>query len=270
MKIVDYVANEKNILRQKIASFKRAPKLLIIQANEDAASDSYIRGKIKDGGEIGVKVDLLKLPSSISELDLIKKISAANEDASIDGIIVQMPIAKHINEEHIKQAVNPLKDVDGFHPLTKFLPCTPQGIIDYLLAEKIEIRSQNAVVIGRSNIVGRPMAKLLVELDANVVTLHSKTSQEDMNFYLAHADIIVVAVGRPSFLKNQILKKSAVVIDVGINRVDGVLVGDVYPNLDVRLQTPVPKGVGLLTRLRLQKNLVEAYITNKKDQPSKI
>lgn len=265
MNIIDYVEHEKQTLKSKIEVFKRKPILLIIQANDDPASDAYIRGKIKDGTEIGVDVRHLKLDPSIDEASLLATIDNANKDPLIDGIIVQMPLGKHINEENIKLAVCPTKDVDGFHPLTKFSPCTPQGIIDYLLSENIEIRGRNAVVIGRSNIVGKPMAKLLLNLDANVTVLHSKTREEDMNFYLAHADIIVVAVGRPYFIKDQALKASAVLIDVGINRVDGKLVGDIYPNLNVRLQTPVPKGVGLLTRLRLQKNLVEAYLQKQED-----
>jgi methylenetetrahydrofolate dehydrogenase (NADP+)/methenyltetrahydrofolate cyclohydrolase len=260
MNIVDYVEQEKQTLKEQIKGFPRKPVLLIIQANDDPASDAYIRGKIKDGTEIGVEVRLLKLAPNVSQKDLLSEIKRANQDTQIDGIIVQMPLAKHIDEEVIKHAVCPSKDVDGFHPLTKFSPCTPQGIIDYLVFEQVELRGKNAVVIGRSNIVGKPMAKLLLEHDANVTVLHSKTSKDDMDFYLAHADIIVVAVGRPYFIKDQTLKKDAVVIDVGINRVDGVLVGDAYPHLNVRLQTPVPKGVGLLTRLRLQKNLVEAYV----------
>lgn len=259
MNIIEYVNSQKELLRKEVSNLKRPPVLLIIQVNDDPASHAYIRGKIKDGEEIGVVVRLLKLDKETSEEKLIAAIESANSDDRIDGVIVQMPLPRHIDEEKIKLVVNPLKDVDGFHPLTSFKPCTPQGIIDYLLSEKIEFEGKNAVVIGRSNIVGRPMGKLLLDLSANVTTLHSKTSLEDMAFYLGHADIIVVAVGKPYFLKNQILKKDAVIVDVGINRLDDKLVGDVYPDRPVRLQTPVPKGVGLLTRLRLQKNLVEAY-----------
>lgn len=259
MNIIEYVNFEKHKLHLLVETLDPKPCLLIMQVNDDPASDSYIRGKIKDGTEIGVKVIHLKFDPSIREEALVKEIEKANHDASIHGIIVQMPLPKHINEEVIKLAVNPLKDVDGFHPLTHFQPCTPQGIIDYLLFENIEFSGKNAVVIGRSNIVGKPVAKLLLELNANVTQLHSKTSKEDLAFYLAHADIIVVAVGKPYFIKDQVLKPSAVIVDVGINQVDHQLVGDVYPNLNVRLQTPVPKGVGLLTRLRLQKNLIKAY-----------
>lgn len=265
MNIIEYVKQEKDRLKEQVSGFSPKPNLLIIQVNDDPASDSYIRGKIKDGQEIGVNVTHLKLGATISEKDLIEAINKANNDSTIHGIIVQMPLPPQIEEEAIKLAVSPLKDVDGFHPLTKFKPCTPQGIIDYLMSENIAIAGKNAVVIGRSNIVGRPMSKLLLDLSANVTTLHSKTNRNDMDFYLAHADIIVVAVGRPYFIKDHQLKKDAVLVDVGINRLGDGIVGDAYPNLDIRLQTPVPKGVGLLTRLRLQKNLIEAYlnITNK-------
>ena len=265
MNIIEYVNLEKSRLNQEVKTFSRPPHLLIIQVNDDPASDAYIKGKMKDGEEIGVNVSHLKLNPLTSEETLIKEICLANGDKSIDGIIVQMPLPHHIQEEAIKLAVSPQKDVDGFHPLTTFKPCTPQGIIDYLLSEKVEISGKNAVVIGRSNIVGKPMAKLLLELNANVTQLHSKTTKEDMAFYLSHADIIVVAVGRPCFIKDQRLKETAVIVDVGINRVGDKLVGDVYPNLNVRLQTPVPKGVGLLTRLRLQKNLIEAYLEAHKE-----
>ena len=151
------------------------------------------------------------------------------------------------------------KDIDGFHPLSKLNPCTPMGIIDYLKHENIEIEGKNALVIGRSNIVGKPMAKLLLNNNATVTVAHSRTPKEELDKYLANADIIVVAVGRKYFIDNQKMKKIAVIVDVGINRVDGVLYGDVRPGQDVYLQTPVPGGVGLLTRLRLLKNLMEAY-----------
>ena len=170
-----------------------------------------------------------------------------------------MPLPKQISEDKIKLAVSPKKDVDGFHPLSSFIACTPKGILNYLKSEKVEFVSKNAVVVGRSNIVGRPMAKLLLDESANVTVIHSKTSQEDKIKYLSNADIVVVAVGRKWFLDHSYnLKKDAVLVDVGINRVDGKLYGDIEPNMDVKLQTPVPGGVGLLTRLALLENLIEA------------
>ncbi len=263
MTVKEYVQSEKNRLANLIKEKNLSPTLVIIQVNDDPASASYIRGKIKDAAEIGAKTIHDKLPEDISQAELIKIIQKYNDDSSVHGIIVQMPLPKQINEEAVKLAVNPKKDVDGFHPLSTFSPCTPKGIIKYLKAEKIDIQSKNAVIIGRSNIVGKPMAKLLLKENANTTILHSKTKREDMEFYLAHADIVVVAVGKRYFLDHSFkLKEDAVLIDVGINRHDGALCGDIEPDLNVRLQTPVPGGVGLLTRISLMDNLLEATVEN--------
>lgn len=259
MDIKQFVAQEKLILKSKVEGLKIRPSLLIIQVNDDPASASYIKGKLKDAAEVGFNAKHLKLDESTTTVQLLSEIIKANDDPLIHGIIVQLPLPKHINEEQIKLAVIPSKDVDGFHPLTHFTPCTPGGIIDFLRANNTVFVGKNALVIGRSNIVGKPMARLLLDQNATVTVAHSKTSKEQLDKLLLDADIIIAAVGRPNFIKDQQLKKSAIIIDVGINRVDNVLVGDVYPNLDVTLQTPVPGGVGLLTRLKLIKNLWEAY-----------
>lgn len=267
MEIKEYVIKKKEQLQEEIGSLKIKPTLIIIQVNDDPASDAYVRGKLKDGAEVGANVVLDKQLPNITEEKLIKLIDKYNNDNNVHGLIVQMPLPKHINENNIKLAVNPEKDVDGFHPLTKFKPCTPKGIVDYLKAEGVIIQGKNAAIIGRSNIVGKPMQKLLLDENANVTQMHSKTSREDMEFYLAHADIIVVAVGHKYFLNHSFkLKESVVVVDVGINRDENGLKGDCEPNLNVRLQTPVPGGVGLLTRLSLLTNLLEAYygIQNRK------
>ncbi|MBQ9457440.1 MAG: bifunctional 5,10-methylenetetrahydrofolate dehydrogenase/5,10-methenyltetrahydrofolate cyclohydrolase [Bacilli bacterium] len=260
MTIKEFVAAQKGILAQEVASLENPPTLLIIQANENPASDAYIRGKIKDAGEIGANAILRRFPVDISEAELIAEIEKANCDDEIDGIIVQLPLPPHISEAHIKFAVNPKKDVDGFHPLTSFDPCTPKGIIDYLSAEGFPFQGANAVVLGRSEIVGKPMAKMLLKKNCNVTVLHSKTTQEDKAFYLAHADLIVVAIGRLGYLNESFAyKPSAVIVDIGINRgEDGKLHGDAVPGLPVALQTPVPGGVGLLTRLALISNLLLA------------
>lgn len=265
MEIKEYVAARKSALREEIAGFAKKPKLAIIQANENPASDAYIRGKVKDALEIGAEPLHLKFPPTISEEDLLAEIRKCNDDPTIDGLIVQLPLPSHISEEKVKFEVSPVKDVDGFHPLTTFDPCTPKGIIDYLTAEDFSFSGANAVVIGRSNIVGKPMAKMLLKKNCNVTVLHSKTSEQDKAFYIGHADIIVIAIGKEAFLDNRFAyKESAAIVDVGINRgEDGKLHGDAAPNLPVRLQTPVPGGVGLLTRLALMENLVIAY-RNKK------
>lgn len=260
MIIKDYVAKRKIELKEEISKLNEKPCLVIIQVNNDPASDAYVRGKLKDGAEVGANVILDKQQPTISQDDLIKLINKYNNDPKVHGLIVQMPLPKHINENIIKLSVNPKKDVDGFHPMSTFSPCTPKGIIDYLKSENVEILGKNAVVIGRSNIVGKPMQILLRNESANVTQLHSKTTRSDMEFYLAHADIIVVAVGHQHFLDHTYkLKESAVVVDVGINRDESGLHGDAEPNLKVKLQTPVPGGVGLLTRLTLLVNLLEAY-----------
>ena len=258
--IKEYVAIRKEKIRERVGKYSSTPSFTIIQVNDDPASDSYIRGKIKDATEVGIETNLLKLPVSTTEAELFRIIDQINDDDAVHGLIVQMPLPRHINEEEVKIRINPKKDIDGFHPLSKMDPCTPKGIMNFLITMGVNLSGANAVVIGRSNIVGKPMAKLLLRSNANTTILHSKTSEKDMKFYLRHADIVVVAVGKSSFLNaNYKLKKSAVLLDVGINRTDAGLTGDIEPNLDVRIQTPVPGGVGLITRLTLLENLLEAY-----------
>lgn len=260
MIIKEYVKNKKQELALKISSLANPPKLVIIQVNQDEASCTYVKGKIKDLTSINASFSHINLPLDISENELIDIINQYNEDDTVDGILVQMPLPKGISEDNIKKAVTPLKDVDGFHPLSMYYPCTPKGIIDYLKYENVQFEGKNAVVIGRSNIVGKPVAKMLLDLNCNVTILHSRTKEEDMNNYLRNADIIVVAVGKKHLISNQQLKHTAVLVDVGINRIDGKLYGDAAPNLDVALQTPVPGGVGLLTRLAMLENLYECYL----------
>ena len=257
MTIKEYVKAKKAEIRDLVLSMPRKPKLVIVQINEDEASYAYIRGKLKDAADLGIEAELIKLPLETSQEELLKKIDELNHNDSVDGFIVQMPLPRQINEETVKLAIAPEKDVDGFHPLSKLDPCTPRGIMNYLNAENIKIQGKNAVVIGRSNIVGKPMAKLLLAANANVTVLHSKTSFEDMKNYIANADIIVIAIGKAGFLDEKFsYKPDAILVDVGINRLEDGLHGDAIPNLPVGLQTPVPGGVGLLTRLALYENLL--------------
>ena len=260
MTIKEYVAAEKARLAQEITLLPKKPHLVIIQANDSPASSAYVRGKMKDCEEIGALSTLCLLPPTVSEEELLSKIEEFNQDPNVDGLIVQLPLPKQISEAKVKLAVNPKKDVDGFHPLTTFAPCTPKGIVDYLESEGFTFMGKNAVVLGRSEIVGKPMAKMLLARSCNVTVLHSKTTEEDKAFYLGHADLIVVAIGRLGFLDGRFsYKKEACIVDVGINRgEDGKLHGDAIPGLPVALQTPVPGGVGLLTRLALMKNLLIA------------
>ncbi|MCD8204692.1 MAG: bifunctional 5,10-methylenetetrahydrofolate dehydrogenase/5,10-methenyltetrahydrofolate cyclohydrolase [Coprobacillus sp.] len=260
MEITEYVKQEKERIREEVSGLRVAPYFTIIQVNEDEGSNIYIAGKIKDAQELGINVQHMKCPLDMREEDLLRLINDLNHNKDVHGIIVQLPLPPQINPAHVKCAIDPAKDIDGFNPLSHFTPCTPRGILDYLKEEEIEIDGKNCVVIGRSDIVGKPMAKVLLNENGNVTTLHSHTSKEDMKKYVAMADIIVIAIGHKHFLDDSFtFKESAVIVDVGITREDGKLHGDSLPGLPVRLQTPVPKGVGLLTRLSLMKNLMEAY-----------
>lgn len=265
MTIKEYVQARKEEIRHEVLPLKIKPHLAIVQLNEDPASNAYVKGKLKDAAELGVIAELIKLPEATSEEALLKLIDKLNKNAEIDGFIVQMPLPKHIDEEKIKLAIAPEKDVDGFHPLSYLNPCTPQGIINYLHHENINLVGKNALVMGRSNIVGKPMAHLLLKEHCNVTVVHSRTTKEDMHRYVANADIIVIAIGRQHYLDESYeYKKDAVIIDVGISRDENGLHGDAVPNLPVKLQTPVPGGVGLLTRLALYENLLKIYEKNHK------
>ena len=260
MTIKEYVAFRKSEIKEYIAGLELKPHLVIIQVNEDVASNAYVKGKLKDANELGIIAELIKLPLDTQEKDLLELIDSLNNNDDVDGFIVQMPLPKQIDEEKVKEAISPAKDVDGFHPLSVLNPCTPQGIIDYLHFEKVDFVGKNALVIGRSNIVGKPMAKLLLKEHCNVTVVHSRTSKEDMHFYVKHADIVVIAIGRQGYLDNTYeYKDNAIIVDVGISRDETGLHGDALPNLPVKLQTPVPGGVGLLTRLSLLENLIRIY-----------
>ena len=260
MTIKEYVAKRKEEIKRDVLALKVKPHLVIVQVNEDAGSNAYVKGKLKDAAELGVIAELIKLPVETSEHALLKLIDDLNKNPEIDGFIVQMPLPKQINEEKVKLAISPEKDVDGFHPLSSLNPCTPQGIINYLHAENINLVGKNALVMGRSNIVGKPMAHLLLKEHCNVTVVHSRTTKEDMHKYVANADVIVIAIGRMHYLDETYeYKKDAIIVDVGISRDENGLHGDAIPNLPVKLQTPVPGGVGLLTRLALYENLLEIY-----------
>ena len=259
----EFVVARKEEIKNLVLGMKKVPCIGIVQLNEDAASNAYVKGKLKDAAELGINAELIKLPIETSEEELLKVIDRLNKDNVHDGFIVQMPLPKQINEDTVKLAVDPKKDVDGFHPLSSLAPCTPKGIMNYLKHENVQFLGKNAVVIGRSNIVGKPMAKLLLKESCNVTVLHSKTSPEDMARYIENADIIVVAIGKAGFLDNRFkYKDSAIVVDVGISRDETGLHGDAIPGLPVKLQTPVPGGVGLLTRLALYENLLEIVSKN--------
>lgn len=255
--IKEYVADKKERIKQELAG--KHIKMAIIQLGHIPASDRYVRNKIKDCEEVGIVCDLIGLPDTVSEKDILELMDSLNKDETLTGYLVQLPLPKHISEEKIKLAIAPEKDIDGFHPLSKTVAATPLGIYNYLKDMNYPFQGKNAVVIGRSNIVGKPMAQLLLKESMNVTVLHSKTLDADKRFYLANADLIVVATGHMHTLTTDyLLKPTAIVIDVGINvKEDGKLCGDCDKELPVSFQSPVPGGCGLLTRLSVIDNLIE-------------
>lgn len=262
-----------------IASGKRAPHLAAILVGENGASKAYVNSKVKDCKEVGFGSTLVKFPEMISEAELLDSIQKLNENPEVDGFIVQLPLPKGMDQEKIINAIDPKKDVDGFHPenfgrmaleMEAFLPATPYGIMELLGRYNIDTRGKNCVVIGRSRIVGRPMSILMSSKgnpgDATVTLVHSHT--ENIEEYTQKADIIIVALGTPKYLKGDMIKDGAVIVDVGITRVDDDsekgyhLEGDVdFESCEPKASwiTPVPGGVGPMTRAMLMKNTLLAY-----------
>lgn len=255
--IKEYTQNKKLALKESLADTNL--KAVIVQVGNVEASNRYVRNKIKDLEEVGIVAELLKFPEDISEEALLAQIHQLNIDDSVTGYLVQLPLPKHISEEKINLAITPSKDIDGFHPLSKTVAATPLGVYTYLKDMNYEFSGKNAVIIGRSNIVGKPMHKLLLDANMNVTILHTKTSEEDKRFYLEHADLIVVAAGKHGVVNNSYkLKETAVVMDIGINfDENGKLIGDCEKDLSVAFQSPVPSGCGLLTRLAVIENLIK-------------
>ena len=257
--IKEYVTEKKETLKQEVLSCKSKLKLVVVRVGDDPASVRYTNNKIKDCLEVGITAELLKFPEDISEDDLMRQLHYLNIDDSVTGYLVQLPLPKHISEEKVNLAIDPTKDLDGFHPLSKTVAATPLGVYNYLKAMNYNFSGKNAVIIGRSNIVGKPMHKLLLDANMNVIMLHTRTTEEDKRFYLEHADLIIVAAGRAGILNHSYkLKETAVVMDVGINfNEEGKLIGDCEKDLPATFQSPVPGGCGLLTRLAVIENLIE-------------
>jgi methylenetetrahydrofolate dehydrogenase (NADP+)/methenyltetrahydrofolate cyclohydrolase len=255
--IKEYTEAKKLALKEELKDNKL--KAVIIQVGNVEASNRYVRNKIKDLEEVGIKTELIKLQDGTTEEQLLGIMESLNKDPEVTGYLVQLPLPKHISEEKVNLAIDPSKDLDGFHPESKTVAATPLGVYTYLKDMNYEFSGKNAVIIGRSHIVGRPMHKLLLDANMNVTILHTKTSEEDKRFYLEHADLIVVAAGKAGVLnKSYKLKESAVVMDVGINfNEEGKLIGDCEKDLPVAFQSPVPGGCGLLTRLAVIENLIK-------------
>lgn len=277
---------------QFVAEYEVKPCLAAVRVGDDAASAVYVRNKIRACEEVGIRSEHHALPATTTAIELIDLIASLNNRGDVDGILVQLPLPAEIEEARIIEAIAPEKDVDGFHPVSigrlsmgrpTFVPCTPAGIIELLDRSRIPIAGANACVVGRSQIVGRPMAQLLLQRDATVTICHSRT--RDLAAVTRQADLLVVAIGRPGFIGREHIKPGATVIDVGMNKVTDeatarrlfgdeaekrleviskhgyTLVGDVNPAEADEIagrRTPVPGGVGLLTVAMLMRNTVKA------------
>ena len=264
----------KEEMREQVAAlsaqYGRKPCLDVIIVGENPASMSYVRSKIKATEYCGFDGELIQLPETVSQEELLRIIGERNENDHVDGILVQLPLPKHIDEQAVIEAISPEKDVDGFHPTTvaklwldqkTIVPCTPMGVMALLEQSGTPLQGRHAVVVGRSNIVGKPVAKLLLDKNCTVTIAHSRTA--DLAATCREADILVVAVGRPQMITADMVKPGATVIDVGINRIaDGRLVGDVdYESVApiAGAITPVPGGVGPMTITMLMRNTIECY-----------
>ena len=266
-------------LKKKVTELKSTynavPGLTVILVGEDPPSKIYVRNKEKSANEVGINSEVIKYPENVEEKVLLNKIIELNNNNNVSGILVQLPLPKHIDKRKVIATMNPRKDVDGFHPMNvgnlssgydSSIPCTPLGC--YLLIKKIEknLNGKHAVIIGRSNLNGKPMIQLLLKENCTVTITHSKT--KDLRAECSRADIIIAAVGRPKLVKGDWVKKGAIVIDVGINKTDSGLVGDVdFDEVSkvAKAITPVPGGVGPMTIACLLNNTVECF---KKSQPN--
>lgn len=253
----------------RLKSLGIQPALAVILVGEDKASQTYVNSKEKACNACEIRSIMHRLPATTSESELLALVDVLNLDDSIDGILVQLPLPAHISEQKVIKAISPLKDVDGFHAINTgnlvsgidgFVPCTPLGIMRMFSEYSIDLTGKVACVIGRSNIVGKPMINLLLNANATVIATHSKT--KNLNMITMQADIVVAAIGKPKFVKSDMIKEGAVVIDVGINRLDdGSLVGDVdFENVKDKCSfiTPVPGGVGPMTIAMLLSNTIKS------------
>ncbi|MCQ2702729.1 bifunctional methylenetetrahydrofolate dehydrogenase/methenyltetrahydrofolate cyclohydrolase FolD [Helicobacter pylori] len=260
----------KNKIQTITAQTHKSPKLAVILVGKDPASITYVNMKIKACQRVGMDFDLKTLQEDITEAELLSLIKDYNTDQNISGILVQLPLPRHIDTKMILEAIDPNKDVDGFHPLNigklctqkeSFLPATPMGVMRLLKHYHIEIKGKDVAIIGASNIIGKPLSMLMLNAGASVSVCHILT--KDISFYTQNADIVCVGVGKPDLIKASMLKKGAVVVDIGINHLnDGRIVGDVdFTNAQkvAGFITPVPKGVGPMTIVSLLENTLIAF-----------
>lgn len=262
----------RQVLEKEIATFKSHPKLVDIQIGENPASDIYIRNKEKAAVSIGIDFECIRFSENTGQDEILNKIKELNNDARVNGILVQMPIPDKYDSKKIINTIDPTKDVDGltftnsgklFSQESGLVSCTPAGIIELLKYYHIDIKSKNVVIVGRSILVGKPLAMLFLNEDATVTICHSKT--DNLSSFTKKADILVVAVGKKHLIQKDMVKENSVIIDVGINRVDGKIYGDVdFEGVkDVASITPVPGGVGPMTVTMLLYNTVKSYKENR-------
>lgn len=278
MELLDGKVVKKKVLedlKEELKSLERPLGLVVIQVGEDEASKVYVRQKEKMAKELGFKFEHIKLAETVKQEELLETIDRLNEDETVDGILVQMPIPKHLDSKIVQNRINHLKDVDGLtdvnagclmHNKDTLVPCTPEGIVDLLKHYDIELSGKNVTIIGRSDLVGKPLASLMENNDATVTLCHSKT--KNLKLFTENADILIVAVGKAKLIKKEYIKDGAVIVDVGINRLeDGSLCGDVdFEDVKDKASyiTPVPGGVGQMTVAELANNTYKAYKLRKK------
>lgn len=267
------ISNEiKDELKEEIIRLNKEGikvKLVVVLVGDNSASEVYVRNKQKACEYVGIESETYNLPESTSQSELLELVNKLNNDKEVSGILVQLPLPKHIDEDFIIKTISPLKDVDGFHPENVgklsigqkgYVSCTPSGVIELLKRYNIDIEGQNCVIIGRSNIVGKPMAMLLLRENATVTICHSKT--KDLKEFTQKADILIAAIGRAKFITADYVKEDAILIDVGMNRdEEGKLCGDVdFEDVKdkVKAITPVPGGVGPMTIAALLRNVVDS------------
>ncbi len=272
MKILDGKIVKAQILaklKEEVQNLERMPGLVVIQVGNDSASEIYVGQKEKMANQLGYKFKHIKLSGDISQAELEKIIKEINSDQSIDGLLVQMPLPKHIDSKKIQNLIDCDKDVDGLsdvnagkltHNVDTLMPCTPKGIMDILDYYSISVEGKNVVIVGRSDLVGKPLASMMLNNNATVTICHSKT--KNLELFTKMADILVVAVGKKGIITGNMISDGTIVIDVGINRVDGKLYGDVdFESVKDKVSfiTPVPGGVGQMTVAELGQNVLKAY-----------
>lgn len=267
VKIKDQLKEEVSKIKE---TYPRLPKLVVILVGDNQASQTYVRNKDRGCQYIGIESEILRHDASFSEIELLQEINDLNNDDTVDGILVQLPLPQHINEEKVLDAIVPSKDVDGFHPENvaklflgqhSLVPCTPKGMMVLLEEINYDLAGKEVVIVGRSNIVGKPVALLCLQKNATVTIAHSQT--KDLKAVCSRADVLIAAIGKPKFFNHEYVKDGAVVLDVGINRDENnKLCGDVdFDDVKDKVSaiTPVPGGIGPMTITMLMKNTIEAF-----------